>query len=215
VWARSGRAHTLIVLGEGQEAAELIEEDHAVMERSGDRAQQITLGQVALAHLLRGDRAAARRVAERTLALIRRGQPAAFHCIHGYAAACEVLLSAWEESRDARDREELARKAREACSALRRYARIFPLGRPDALRLSGVADWLAGRERRARRRWERAIAEAQRLDLPLHEGWARLEMRRLPRGEPDRARQLVRAEEIFARLGIQYWRDRVAEARKA
>jgi len=213
VWGLSGRAQTLMLLGEGEEAVGLINEAEAALERSGDRAQQITLGQVAQAHLLRGDRAAARRVAERTLSLVRRGQPAAFHALHGYVAACEVLLGHWEEATAPDEREAAARAAREACRALGRYARIFPLGRPDALRFAGVVDWLEGRPRRAHRRWEQAIDEATRRDLPLHEAWARFELRRLPADDPDRRWQLERAEEIFEGLGIRYWQRRVAAAR--
>ncbi|AKT43667.1 serine/threonine-protein kinase PknK [Chondromyces crocatus] len=214
VWANSGRSQTLIVLGDGEEAAELLEELLLSAEQSGDRAQQITLGQLALAHALRGDRAAALQTAERTLGLIEvQGKPAAFHCIHGYAATCEVLLSAWEQASSPEERARLGLKARRACAALRQYAQIFPVGRPDALRLTGVFDWLMGHPRRARRGWQRSAEEATRLGLPMHEGFARFEMRRLPAADAERRWNLVLAEGIFERLGINHWRSQVEAAR--
>jgi tetratricopeptide (TPR) repeat protein len=214
IWARSGRAQCLILLGDGAEAAEILAEDEALIQESGDRAQQITHGQVALAHLIRGDRAAARRIAERTLDLMRRGPPAAFHCLHGYVASCEVLLAEEEAATSPAERRALGREAREACRELRRYARIFPLGRPDALRVAGIVDWLDGRRDRARRSWQEAIEAAGRLRLPGEEGRARYELgRRLGRGDPEGARQLRRAAEIFTALEIDFWRERAERAR--
>ncbi|EYF01028.1 serine/threonine-protein kinase [Chondromyces apiculatus] len=214
VWAHSGRAQTLILLGEGTEAVELLEELIVTAEKSGDRAQQITLGQIALAHLLQGDRAAALRTAERTLGLLKaQGKPAAFHCLHGYVATGEVLLEAWETASTVEARERFGREARQACAALRLYARVFPLGIPDALRIGGVAAWLMGRPRSAIGLWEQSAAEAARMGLPVHEGLARLEMRRLPAHDVERERDLGQAQEIFARLGIAHLERQARAAR--
>ena len=68
--------------------------------------------------------------------------------------------------------------------------------------------------RRALDHWERSAAEAARMGLPVHEGLARLEMRRLPVGDTERQRNLGQAREIFARLGIPHLEHqaRVAQA---
>ena len=214
IWARSGRAQCLILLGDAAEAAELLGEDEDLIQESGDRAQQITHGQVARAHLLRGDSAAALRAAERTLGLMRGNRPAAFHCLHGSAAACEVLLSEEEAAISAAEQRELGRKARDACAELRRYARLFPLGRPEALRLTGVAAWLDGRRDRARRAWVEGIETAARMALPGDEARCRYELgQRLGRRDPEGARQLRRAAEIFGALELTRWRERAERAR--
>ena len=215
IWARSGRAQCLILLGDAEEAIEILSEDEDLLRQSGDRTQQITHGQVARAHMLRGDRAAALRSAERTLRLMRGNRPAAFHCLHGYVAASEVFLSEEEASAPAPvgARRELRRKAREACAGLRRYARLFPLGRPESLRLAGVAAWLDGHRDRARRIWAEGIEAAAQMELPHDEARGRYELgSRLGRRDPEGAQQLRRAAEIFGALELEHWRERAEKA---
>ncbi|WP_438017997.1 AAA family ATPase [Sorangium sp. So ce315] len=215
IWAESGRAQCRLLLGDGEGAIAIFDGLAAEVQRLGDRSQQITHGQVALGHLLRGARDDARAAAERTLRLIRGGQPAGYHCLYGYAATCEVLLSLLEDARSPTERRDLARLASQACRAIRRYARIFPLGRSTSLRLRGLAAWLAGRRARARRLWAAAIREALALQLPVDEARARFELaRHLPRRDPERERHIARAAALFSTLDLQYWHDRVARLRE-
>jgi eukaryotic-like serine/threonine-protein kinase len=214
VWAESGRAQCRLMLGDGEGATTIFKELSAQVQQLGDRSQQITHGQVALAHLLRGDAPAAREAAERMLPLIE-GQPAGYHCLYGYAATCEVLLALEERAAPPAERRALARLSAKACRALARYARIFPLGRSASLRLLGLARWLAGRRARARQLWTEAIHEALCRELPVDEARARYELaRHLDRGDPSRERQIARAVAIFTALDLQYWRDRVARLRE-
>ncbi|XXX77898.1 AAA family ATPase [Sorangium sp. So ce134] len=215
LWAESGRAQCRLLLGDGEGATAIFDGLSAEVQRIGDRTQQITHGQVALGHLLRGARDEARAAAERTLPMIREGQPAGYHCLYGYAATCEVLLALLEEARAPSERRELGRLSAEACRALGRYARIFPLGRSISLRLRGLAAWLAGGRGRARRLWAAAIDEALRRGLPVDEARARFELaRHLERGDPRRERHVARAVALFAALDLQYWRERVARLRE-
>ncbi|WP_441289132.1 serine/threonine-protein kinase [Sorangium sp. KYC3313] len=211
IWAESGRAQCRLLLGDGEGAIAIFDALSAEVQRLGDRTQQITHGQVALGHLLRGAQGEARAAAERTLPMLREGQPAGYHCLYGYAAACEVLLALLEGAPGSAERRELSRLSAEACRALGRYARIFPLGRSTSLRLRGLAAWLAGGHARARRLWAAAIADALQRGLPVEEARARFELaRHLPRREPERERQIARAAAVFSALDLQYWRDRVA-----
>ncbi|WP_437508682.1 serine/threonine-protein kinase [Sorangium sp. So ce1099] len=215
IWAESGRAQCRLLLGDGEGATAIFDELTPEVQRLGDRTQLITHGQVALGHLLRGARDDARAAAERTLALILEGQPAGYHCLYGYAATCEVLLSLLAEARSAPERRELSRLSAEACRALARYATIFPLGRSTSLRMRGLAAWLAGRRPRARRLWAEAIGEALSRGLPVDEARARFELaRHLPRSDAERGRQIARAVALFSTLDLQYWRDRVARLRE-
>jgi hypothetical protein len=147
--------------------------------------------------------------------MLREGQPAGYHCLYGYAAACEVLLALLEDAPGPAERRELSRLSAEACRALGRYARIFPLGRSTSLRLRGLAAWLAGGHARARRLWTAAIDDALQRGLPVEEARARFELaRHLPRRDPERERQIARAAAVFSALDLQYWRDRVARLRE-
>ncbi|WP_437958687.1 AAA family ATPase [Sorangium sp. So ce119] len=215
VWAESGRAQCRLLLGDGEGAVAIFDELAAEVQRLGDHSQQITHGQVALGHLLCGARDEARAAAERTLRLICGGQPAGYHCLYGYAATCEVLLSLLEDAGSPAERRELSRLSAQACRALGRYARIFPLGRSTSLRLRGLAAWLAGRRARGRRLWAAAIGEALARGLPVDEARARFELaRHLARRDPERGRHIARAAALFSTLDLQYWRDRVERLRE-
>src|SRR5262249_54530119 len=92
--------------------------------------------------------------------------------------------------------------ARQACQAARAYASVFPIGRPFASLWEGLLAQLSGHPAKARRAWNRAIAEAQQLDMPYERGRAFFEIgRHLRREDAERSRFLGRAEGIFADLG--------------
>ncbi|WP_437279451.1 AAA family ATPase [Sorangium sp. So ce375] len=215
IWAESGRAQCRLLLGDGEGAIAIFDALSAEVQRLGDRTQQITHGQVALGHLLRGALGEARAAAERTLRMIREGQPAGYHCLYGYAATCEVLLALLEGARGPTERRALSGPSAEACRALGRFARTFPLGRSTSLRLRGLAAWLTGARARARRLWAAAIDDALQRGLPVEEARARFELaRHLSRRDPERERHVARAAAIFSALDLQHWRDRVARLRE-
>jgi hypothetical protein len=71
-----------------------------------------------------------------------------------------------------------------------------------ALRWGGLAHWLSGSPRRARRAWRKSLAQAQRLGLPYEEALTHREIARHTKpGDPRREAHLARAREIFERLG--------------
>ena len=210
LWAQSGRAQCHIELGRGREAIEVFEKLAPLVDESGDGAQQITQGSSGIAHLGLGDREAARRIAEKTLTLIAGGPPTAFHCLFGYAATAEVLLALWEAEIEnggpSGDRRVLRDLSRQACEALRRYARVFRVGRPDAWLYQGKYDWLSGRRRRAEQAWARSLTAAEQIGFPIVEGRAHYEIgRHVPADDPRRAAHLDRARVIFTRLQSQRW----------
>ncbi len=94
----------------------------------GSRADEIfASGTLALAHLRRHDNEQARLAAQRAATLIAQSRPVALHIVDGYAGVAEVYLSLWEAGDPA-----AARPARQACAALRQYARAIPIARPRA-----------------------------------------------------------------------------------
>jgi len=56
--------------------------------------------------------------------------------------------------------------ATRSLTGLRRFARIYPIGRPRALLFRGDMEALQGHPRRAAKLWGQAIAHAQQLDMP-------------------------------------------------
>jgi tetratricopeptide (TPR) repeat protein len=177
-----------------QQATELLTE-------RGSRADEIlAYGLLALAYLRRQDEEHARLAAQRAASLIAQSQPVAIHILEGYAAVAEVHLSLW-----AAGDHTAVRPARQACAALRRFARPFPFARPRAWLCRGQAAYLTGQRRRALAAWRKSLATAERLAMPYEQGRAHYELgRHLPAGHPARQSHLSRACKIFADIGASY-----------
>ena len=149
----AGRSKSLLRLGRLAEAAALLEESPAVRGEPVGAADAILgLGLLATLRRLQGDWPAARRAAEATLDWIGRTQPIVNYSLEGYTGAAETFLGLWERGgfRWGYEQRDLERQARRACAALRRFARIFPLGRPRSWLCRGLLQWLSGHPARAR-----------------------------------------------------------------
>lgn len=120
--------------------------------------------------------------------------------IHGHIA--EVYLTLWAKAQgQAADAAEFKALARKACRSLHRLAGWYPVIRPSAWRWQGVYAWLDGQPGRARQAWQKSLAAAQKLAMPVEEAWAYYERGRHAAGA-DRDANLARAKTIFARLGV-------------
>src|SRR2546427_12264634 len=82
----------------------------------------------------------------------------------------EVLFASLEDDRSQAQRRRLVEEIEGVLGAARRYARMFPIGRPGALLASGSLAWHLGRRRAAMMRWRRAAAAATRLRMPYELG---------------------------------------------
>ena len=119
-----------------------------------------------------------------------------------------LYLTLWE----AGDRE-YARPARQACAAMRKYARVFPIGEPPAGLYQGLLEWLDGRTTRAMRAWEKGLAAAERLAMPHDRGLLHYEIgRHLPAHDPARRQHMERAGALFEQIGATYDLARASEA---
>ena len=167
----------------------------------GSRADEILSdGVLALAFLRSHDDERARLSARRATDLIAQAQPAAVHIFEGYACVAEVYLGLWEAGDQA-----AARPARQACAALRQYARAFPIALPRALLCGGLGAYLSGHHRRGLAAWRKSLATAERLAMPCEQGRAHYQIsRHLPAGDPARQAHLTLASEIFADIGALY-----------
>ena len=199
------KAHVLLVeawfllpQGRTDAAVPRLQEATELLARRGARADEILAdGVLALACLRRHDEEQARLAAGRAARLIGQAQPGAVHIFEGYAGVAEVYLSLWEAGDH-----HAARPARQACAALRQYARAFPIARPRAWLWEGLSAHLSGHPRRALAAWEKSLAAAERLTMPCERGRAHYQIgRHLPAAHPSRLVHLTRAGEIFADIG--------------
>jgi hypothetical protein len=189
-------------------AVELAEEN-AALARGAPRAEHFgTKGLLALARMHRGEPLLALQTADEAAQLIARDAPMPVMTRMGYEAVAEVYLTHWEAGHRA-----AARPARQACAAFRAYARAYPIGEAPFARCQGLAEWLDGRPSRARRAWQKSLAAAERLAMPLDEGRAHYELgRHLPAEDPARREHLERACALFEQMGATYYLAHAAEA---
>jgi class 3 adenylate cyclase/tetratricopeptide (TPR) repeat protein len=201
VWACIGWAECQLRAGRTGEAARLLETALTLLTEQPDQAEQVrAYGLLAVVRLRRGEEAAARAAAASAARLIAQfKRPTSFYLLEGYAGVVEVYLDQWE----AGDRSTATRRAaRQACSALRTFARVFPIGQPRAQLWSGRLHHLSGRPRRARAAWRASLSAAQRLGMPFEAALAHIQLGRRADGPPQRQWHLERAQTLLRELGV-------------
>ncbi|WP_437928355.1 protein kinase [Sorangium sp. So ce291] len=202
-WGLYASARSLIRLGRLDDALERITLAQAHLRRQPELPSEILcLGFAALARLRQGDLVAAERSADAAMSLVDRVSPV-FSLGDGYAAAAEVYLTLGERRRSRGEALDASLRARivRTCAVLRRFALLFPIGRPSALLAEGRAHLLAGRRRRAERCFQRARGRAAALCMPYEEAVAQLLLARHARvSAPVREERLRAAECLFDRL---------------
>ena len=216
-WALLGQIECALRLGQPK-----VEQLFAYIDRASalpvDQLDQTELirfyGLLALAHLAKGDRPAAWQAAEAGLRLIAVADLVGPWAIEGYAGVAETFLTLWETGA-ALDSpanisqtagHDLKSSAQQACRALHKFARVFPLGQARAWLYQGWYEWLANRPAKAWAAWQKSLVAAERLKMPYDQGRAyyQLGRHRWPEksGADGRQRQdhLRRACEIFSEL---------------
>ena len=181
----------------------LIERLQQIQTRALHRADRLhRQGLVALALLRLGERERAVAAADAALAMIAESVPTPWHITAGIAGVAEVYLAERGAAGSSHGSGPLRSKATAACRALRSYAKKTPVSLPRTAVLCGRLELLRGRRQRARRLWQRAIVETDRLQMPYDQGRALYEMgSRLHPDNGEGPRQLQRACEIFTQLG--------------
>jgi tetratricopeptide (TPR) repeat protein len=164
----------------------------------------------ATAALRTGDVAAAFEAATRAATLVRAAAPVAYWMLITTGHTLDVLLALLEDEDAHAHRPAVMENIRGVLRAAGRYARLFPIGRPEVLLASGNLEWHLGRRRTAIKRWRRAIAEAARLEMPYETARAHMEIGRyLAPDTPERWQHLSDAVAIFDRLGCVWELARV------
>ncbi|MCB0196360.1 MAG: AAA family ATPase, partial [Anaerolineae bacterium] len=233
-WAMRGKVYVLLRRGELDQAlsalhtlSTLLSQDTHIVDEALTIDRQ---GLLALVHLRRNEMDAAHRAAQTGLELITKTSPTSFLSLPGYAGIAETFLTLWEQDLvnqlgygvDAFKQPALHRTtvrktsspykrvARRACRALRKYAKVFPIGQPRATLWQARFEWLSGRPWTAAELWQRSLSLAKHYHMPYDEALAHYEIgRHLPPHDPARARHLLKAQRLFHNLDATYDFNRV------
>lgn len=206
-WALNGQALNLLRWGRTDETVALLESATPLFKQmvTASAGQFIHYGLLAKAYLRQGQVQLAGQAAETVARLMAQTTFNVAFDGEAYTGAAEVYLALWESSRDLAAAKALAKSARQACKALRRFADRFPIGRPSAWLWQGKYDWLNHQPRQAYQAWQKSLAQAQKLAMPYDEGLAHYEIgQHLPTDDPSRPDHLCRARDIFHQLEAAY-----------
>ncbi|MDB5351001.1 MAG: hypothetical protein JWN86_2248 [Planctomycetota bacterium] len=207
IWGLHGQALNLIRLGRNDQALALLAQSPALSgERVGLSDAILGGGLLSWVQLRLGDREAARLAAESTVRHIGDTRPMVGYSFDGYAGAAETLVVLAEDGRP-----HSSRAAKSALAALHAFARVFPIARPRALRLTGLDYLRRGRRRAAIRIWGRALRAAEQLGMPYEVALIHAELgTQAGAADPSRSLHLEQARTILTRIGSAYDLDRLA-----
>jgi hypothetical protein len=126
-------------------------------------------------------------------------RPGVVFVLDGFTGAAEahfgVSVRGWSRSSGAKS------AAERAVKKLIGYSKVFPIGKPAALRYSGRLKEQSGDENGARSDWGKALQAAQALEMPFEEALTRLNLGRL---DHDRD-SLGQALDLFERMGARHF----------
>jgi tetratricopeptide (TPR) repeat protein len=206
-WALRGQVYGLLPQGRWDEALSLLKQVQTLLQENPHIVDQMLhldlFGLLALVHLHRQEFDLARTAADRAAGLMAQTSPTSALSVPGYAAVAETYLALWENAARSND-QTFKRLARQACKALRNFARVFPIGQPRACLYQGRFEWQSGRPFEAGRWWHKGLAMAHQLEMPYAQGLLHLQLALcLPPTDPARADHLALAQEILTRLGAK------------
>ena len=179
IWALRCKSLCALHADRPREAVEILRLITSAMLGSADLAVQISSkGSLALALARIGLNDESLRAVDDTLRLLRETRrPTSHSTLVGISGVCEVLLRG-RETALSREYDQWTEWESQALHELRRYSRVFPVGRPQYGLWAGVAYWLEGRKNRALSTWSQALNAAQRLSLRQDEAMIAAEIRR-------------------------------------
>ena len=200
IWGAVGEAQCLVRQGDAAGAVALLERNQALLRESEDSLW--FYGVLALAHWQAGSRELAMHAAAEASQRLGKYRPTAAQVVDGYTFLAELFIDAWEAGDDlhAPGLSSPQEMAGRALKSLATFAGTFPVGRPSLLRLQGMQAWLAGKQGKAHKLWQRSLIEAQRLEMPYEEARALYELGSRSDDGAGKA-QLAEADAIFHRIG--------------
>lgn len=163
VRASGGQFFNNVATGDAGQSADLLAEVGSVLEAHPEMLpleERLWYGMQARHALEQGDYTAARDLTNKQVEAIKRAR-FKYDLLDVFAGPVDVRLKLLEAD------EATAGEAKEGLKLLGRFARTYPFARARALRYEGNYEWLAGSKSRAERSWQKSIAQADALVMPL------------------------------------------------
>jgi tetratricopeptide (TPR) repeat protein len=213
-WGLNGQVEGLLRTGGPDELQQAMAFLHSAVELFTENIDKVSVlgsyGWLGVAHLRREDPQAAWEAAESGLRLIREIRaPTAYYMLSGCSNVAAAYLGLWEADwsgpAGGSAAFPVAERARAACRALARFARILPLGLPASRLAKGRLASLLKKPTAAMHAWKAALRAATRLHMPYEEAVAQFEIaRHLPPQHPQRQVRLARACDLFTAAGARF-----------
>lgn len=127
-------------------------------------------------------------------------RPGVVFALDGFAGAAETTFGLWAHATP-RNAAAAKNAAERGVKKLTGYSKVFPIGRPAALRYRGRLKEQSGDVSGARSYWAKAIETAAELRMPFEEALSALNLGR-SEDDPDR---LELSRDTFSRLGSDYF----------
>ncbi len=202
----TGAAENLLRLGRIDEGAAYCEEATAIFEDALENEVKNTdalniYGPTALTYLIQGDIDRAKLIAAKALQSAIDSQVTVVYRFSGYRDLAQTYVEFCELAQTEAERSQLLDQARQACTALHKFARIFPIAKPHDMLYSGQLDWFSGQQERALKSWNKALETATRMKIVHGQALIHYEIgRHLEKTDPARKQHLTAAIELFERL---------------
>ncbi|HFC11410.1 MAG TPA: hypothetical protein ENJ56_01100, partial [Anaerolineae bacterium] len=170
VWSMGGMIDMLTKLGELERHAALIAE---IIEIGSDQDKNDSVSAMARAGFWAMQQVRLEQFddAQRTIAegaaLTEKAVPTAFTALGDYSNLIEAGLELF--SHDPQRYASTGKDIKRMLKAYKKYAHVFPIGRPNLAFCQGWQQWLAGDHKQAQTTWAQGLAEARRLKMVLEE----------------------------------------------
>lgn len=203
-WAEYGMAEFILPSAPPEEALVLLEQARRDLPPGTEVPSEIICrGLIAVARARLGRLDEVDEPIEELMVHMRGVTPIVWAMLEGFAAPLSIwLLLArrdLEAGRALSNRQE--RRLRQGLRIMRRYSRVFPIGRPRAELLQGELAWTLGRRARGRRLAERGLRRAERLGMRLERARGLELLASMEQESEPRRLQLQAALQAYRELG--------------
>lgn len=193
-WAYGGQGAIELIHGKFDQAIENLESSQELLYQTGDRAALInTQGLLAYGYLILGKHLEAETAIQSVMEIIGNKRPISYATTGGYYSTPTVYLDLYQQTQDKR----YLKLSGNGLKQLRRFAQVFPIGKPRYLLAAGQYYWQCGQESKAHKLWEQCLRVSETMDMPYVKAIAHLML-----GQHINPRHLQQATLILDHLGV-------------
>jgi tetratricopeptide (TPR) repeat protein len=194
--------------GRSAEAVQKMKESAAALHGNKDRTEEIRIeGMLAALAVRSGDLAAAKQHADAAEAVARETSGITCSTLEGFAGVVEARVAQVEHA----PTDKSARKAANAAlAALKKYAKLYPMGRPRVAFYEGRMHLLDKNPAKALRSWREGLALAASIRVAFDEAQLHdILSRHTPVGSPERRAHFDEAVRLYEQVGAKVELDRL------